>query len=276
MIGSEDLGTVDSSREDEIETQGNSGSKVTLSANGVVVSYGGVKAVDGVSFDVRAGEAVGLIGPNGAGKSTMLAALGGQAKAESGSISLDGHSIEKLPAYRRARLGLVRTFQTTSEFGDMTTFENLVTAGNGYKGAQLSGLVFRRKESMSRDLEMADRAWHMLERFDMVEKANVYGRELSGGQRRLVEIMRCLMSTPKVLLLDEPMVGVAPHLVDKLVNDLKTIRDDGIAIVIVEHALEVVHALCDRVVVMSFGHKIADGIYDDIVADKEVQEAYLG
>lgn len=276
MIGSEDLGTLHSSREDEFEQQGNSGSRVTLSANDVVVSYGGVKAVDGVSFDVHAGEAVGLIGPNGAGKSTMLAALGGQAKAQSGTISLEGHSIERLPAYKRARLGLVRTFQTTSEFGDMTTFENLVTAGNGYKGAQLSSVVFRRKESYARDREMADRAWHMLERFDMVEKANVYGRELSGGQRRLVEIMRCLMSTPKVLLLDEPMVGVAPHLVDKLVNDLKTIRDDGIAVVIVEHALEVVHALCDRVVVMSFGHKIADGIYDDIVADKEVQEAYLG
>lgn len=277
MVGSEDLGQVDLSLKAGAGHEMNAlASKITLSANEVVVSYGGIRAVDGVSFDVRVGEAVGLIGPNGAGKSTMLAALGGQAKTVSGSITLDGHRVERLPAHKRARLGLTRTFQSTSEFADMTTFENLVTAGNGYKGAQLTNVVFHRKASLAMDLEISGRAWEMLERFDMVEKANSYGRELSGGQRRLVEIMRCLMSTPKILLLDEPMVGVAPHLVEKLVNDLKSIRDEGIAIVIVEHALEVVRALSDRVVVMSFGQKIADGTYDEIVQDEEVQAAYLG
>lgn len=277
MIGSEDLGRAASSLDEVYMQSGNeTNRKLTLSARDVVVSYGGVRAVDGVSFDVHAGEAVGLIGPNGAGKSTMLAALGGQARTVSGSIVLDGQSIEHLPAYKRARLGLVRTFQSTSEFGDMTTFENLVTAGHGFKGAHLRNVVLRRRETLARDREIADHAWSILERFDMVEKANVYGRELSGGQRRLVEIMRCLMSTPKILLLDEPMVGVAPHLVEKLVSDLKSIRDEGIAIVIVEHALEVVEALTDRVVVMSFGHKIADATYHEIVHDQEVQAAYLG
>ena len=250
--------------------------KVMLAAKDVVISYGGVVAVDGVSFEVHAGEAVGLIGPNGAGKSTMLASLGGQARAAGGSITLDGHDVTRLPAYRRARLGLVRTFQSTSEFSDMTTFENLVTAGNGFAGARLSSVVFGRKANMRADREIAERAWHMLERFDMTHVANAWGKELSGGQRRLVEIMRCLMTSPKVMLLDEPMVGVAPHLVEKLVNDLKTIRDDGIAIVIVEHALEVVRELTDRVVVMSFGKKIADATYDEIVNNQEVQDAYLG
>ncbi len=250
--------------------------QVMLAAKDVVVSYGGVVAVDGVSFEVHAGEAVGLIGPNGAGKSTMLASLGGQAKAVSGSITLDGHDVTKFPAYRRARHGLVRTFQSTSEFSDMTTFENLVTAGNGFSGARLSSVVLGRKASIRADREIAERAWHMLERFDMTHVANAWGKELSGGQRRLVEIMRCLMTAPKVMLLDEPMVGVAPHLVEKLVGDLKSIRDDGIAIVIVEHALEVVRELTDRVVVMSFGKKIADATYDEIVNDKEVQDAYLG
>lgn len=277
MIGSENLGRSGSSVDETLLNATNeTSSKVTLAARDVVVSYGGVRAVDGVSFDVHAGEAVGLIGPNGAGKSTMLAALGGQARTVSGSIVLDGQQVESIPAYKRARLGLVRTFQSTSEFGDMTTFENLVTAGNGFRGAQLSRVMLRRRETLARDREIADHAWSILERFDMVEKANVYGRELSGGQRRLVEIMRCLMCTPKILLLDEPMVGVAPHLVEKLVGDLKSIRDEGIAIVIVEHALEVVEALTDRVVVMSFGHKIADGTYDEIVHNQEVQAAYLG
>ncbi len=249
---------------------------VVLAAKDVVVRYGGVIAVDGLSLDVRAGEAVGLIGPNGAGKSTALGALGGQVKTVSGSITLAGREVHKLSSYRRARLGLVRTFQSTSEFGDMTTFENLVTAGNGYSGARLTRVVFHRKASLAADRAIADRAWEMLERFDMAEKANTYARELSGGQRRLVEIMRCLMSTPKVLLLDEPMVGVAPHLVENLVNDLIAIRDEGIAIVIVEHALEVVKALSNRVVVMSFGSKIAEGSYEEIVRNEDVQAAYLG
>lgn len=271
MIDSDDMENIETFRD-----QRTSPSKVMLSARDVVVTYGGVAAVGGVSFDVKSGEAVGLIGPNGAGKSSMLAALGGQAKAGSGSIFLDGHDIARLPAYRRARLGLVRTFQTTSEFSDMTTFENLVTAGHGHLGARLSTVVFHHRRSTESDRQISLRAWEVLERFDMVDKANTYGKELSGGQRRLVEIMRCLMSSPKVLLLDEPMVGVAPHLVDKLVGDLKSIRDEGIAIVIVEHALEVVHALSDRVVVMSFGKKIADAPYDEIVHDRAVQDAYLG
>jgi ABC-type branched-subunit amino acid transport system ATPase component len=277
MIESEDLGHSNTAIRPDHQRAGiRAFEKVTLTAEEVVVGYGGVKAVNGVSFVVHAGEAVGLIGPNGAGKSTMLGALGGQVKTLSGSITLDGQRVERFPSHKRARLGLARTFQTTSEFGDMTTFENLVTAGHGFQGAQLTNVVFRRKANAAADREIAERAWAMLERFDMVEKANSYGRELSGGQRRLVEIMRSLMSTPKILLLDEPMVGVAPHLVDKLVGDLKSIRDEGISIVIVEHALEVVKALSDRVVVMSFGQKIADGTYDEIVHNPEVQAAYLG
>jgi branched-chain amino acid transport system ATP-binding protein len=126
------------------------------------------------------------------------------------------------------------------------------------------------------DRAMARRAWDVLERFELADLANAYGRELSGGQRRLVEIMRCLMRSPTVLLLDEPMVGVAPHLVDKLITDLKSIRDDGIALIIVEHALEVVQELCDHVQVMALGRAIASGVYEEVVKDREVQAAYLG
>jgi branched-chain amino acid transport system ATP-binding protein len=247
-----------------------------LSARAVVVSYGGVRAVDGLSVDVFAGEALGLIGPNGAGKSSFLAALGGQARIRDGSISLAGEDVTRLPAYGRARRGVVRTFQMTSEFAGMTTFENLLTAGHGAEGAALGSIVAHPRRTRQRDESVAQRAWEILKRFELAGIADSYGSELSGGQRRLVEIMRCLMRSPKVLLLDEPMVGVTPHLVDKLVADLKSIRDDGIALIIVEHALEVVRELCDRVVVMALGKSIAAGTYAEVVKDREVQAAYLG
>jgi ABC-type branched-subunit amino acid transport system ATPase component len=124
--------------------------------------------------------------------------------------------------------------------------------------------------------EVARLAWSILDRFEMSPVADLYGAELSGGQRRLVEIMRCLMREPKVLLLDEPMVGVAPHLVEKLIADLRSIQSDGIALVIVEHALEVVQELCGRVVVMALGRELALGTFDAVVADPQVQAAYVG
>lgn len=247
-----------------------------LSARDVVVSYGGVTAVDGLSLDAFPAEALGLIGPNGAGKSSFLAALGGQLRIQRGTVSLAGVDVSSLPAYRRARRGLTRTFQMTSEFSGMTTFENLLTAGHGADGAALASLLAHPRRGRAADKAVAERAWELLERFKLADIADSYGSELSGGQRRLVEIMRCLMRSPKVLLLDEPMVGVAPHLVDKLMADLKSIRDDGIALIIVEHALEVISELCDRVVVMAFGRSIASGTYAEVTKDKEVQTAYLG
>ncbi|HEY8028074.1 MAG TPA: ABC transporter ATP-binding protein [Gaiellaceae bacterium] len=247
-----------------------------LVARDLVVTYGGVRAVNGVSLDLAPGESLGLIGPNGAGKSSLLAALGGQTRLAGGSIVLDGHEIGRLPAYRRARMGITRTFQMTSEFARMTVFENLVTAGHGAHGASLGRVVLRRHETRQSEREVASRAWSVLDRFEMAHAADLYGSELSGGQRRLVEIMRCLMREPRVLLLDEPMVGVAPHLVEKLLADLRSIRDDGIALVVVEHALEVVQELCERVVVMALGRPISSGTFDAVVADPAVQAAYVG
>ena len=247
-----------------------------LAARDVSVAYGGVHAVDGVSLDLSAGEALGLIGPNGAGKSSLLAGLGGQVRLAGGSITLDGDEIGGLPAFKRARRGITRTFQMTSEFARMTVFENLVVAGHGAHGAALRNVVLRRRETRLAEQEIARLAWSILDRFEMSQAADLYGAELSGGQRRLVEIMRCLMREPKVLLLDEPMVGVAPHLVEKLITDLRSIQGDGIALVIVEHALEVVQELCGRVVVMALGRSLASGTFDAVVADPSVEAAYVG
>ncbi|MGH7642909.1 MAG: ABC transporter ATP-binding protein [Candidatus Dormibacteria bacterium] len=251
------------------------GAEDVLVVRDVVVNYGGARAVDNVSLSLRRGEVVGIIGPNGAGKSSFLGALGGQVKRASGTVALGGRDISHLMPHDRARLGLARTFQTTSEFAKMTVFENLVTAAEGDSGASLKAVVLHPRRTANRERSFAERAWEILRRFEMDATANLYGRELSGGQRRLVEVMRCLMRNPSVLLLDEPMVGVAPHLTGKLIDDLRTVRSDGLGILVVEHALEVVRRLCDRVVVMALGKVIAAGSYEEVVQDALVQAAYL-
>jgi ABC-type branched-subunit amino acid transport system ATPase component len=243
-----------------------------LDVRQVRVRFGGVEAVRDVSLQVHVGEVVGLIGPNGAGKSSLLGALGGQFTVSSGRVLLGGHDITALPPYRRARLGLVRTFQHTSTFDGLTVFENLMVAAMSARGARL-------RDSLAGDrrrrAEAADAVWARLREFDMVQAADSYGAELSGGQRRLVEIMRCLMQSPRVLLLDEPMVGVAPHLVRRISDDCARISAAGVAIVIVEHALEVVEAVCDRVVVMAAGQVVTEASYAEAMSSGAVREAYF-
>lgn len=246
-----------------------------LAARGVSVRYGGVQAVHGVDLEFHAGEVTGIIGPNGAGKSTFLAALSGQLQPFEGRVEFAGRDVTRLAPFRRARLGLARTFQTTSEFAGLTVFENLVVAGLGERGSSLWHSLVRSRSAQAATRQTWARAWEVLERFEMAHAANLLGSELSGGQRRLLEVMRCLMREPKMILLDEPMVGVATHLVARLVEQLRSIADDGIGLVIIEHALEVVGELCDRVVVLASGEVIADGAYGDVVSDRAVRLAYL-
>ena len=243
-----------------------------LDVRRVRVRFGGVEAVRDVSLRVRAGEVVGLIGPNGAGKSSLLGALGGQFAVASGQVLLGGHDVTGLPPYRRARLGLVRTFQHTSTFDGLTVFENLLVAALTARGARLRNAVAGDRRQRA---EAAGSVWERLREFDMVPVADSYGAELSGGQRRLVEIMRCLMQSPRVLLLDEPMVGVAPHLVQRISDDCARISASGVAIVIVEHALEVVEAVCDRVVVMASGQVVTEASYAEAMSSGAVREAYF-
>ena len=242
-----------------------------LDVRGVSVRFGGVQAVRDVSLQVGSGEVVGLIGPNGAGKSSLLGALGGQFAAAAGRVFLDGHDVTGLPPYRRARLGMVRTFQHTSTFDGLTVFENLLAAAMSAPGARLRGSL----DDTRRQAQASEAVWERLREFDMVPAADSYGSELSGGQRRLVEIMRCLMESPRVLLLDEPMVGVAPHLVGRISEDCARISASGVAIVIVEHALEVVEAVCDRVVVMASGQVVKEASYAEAMSSGAVREAYF-
>jgi branched-chain amino acid transport system ATP-binding protein len=246
-----------------------------LTVSEVSVRFGGVVAVRDASLELREKEVVGLIGPNGAGKSSLIGALGGQLPVAGGRVLLGGADITSAPPHRRARLGLCRTFQLTSTFDGLTVFDNLLVAALAADGSRLRGSLAGGRARRARRAAAEDAAWRRLAEFDMAEVATRYGAELSGGQRRLVEIMRCLMQSPRVLLLDEPMVGVAPHLVERIQAECARIRDSGVSIIVVEHALEVVQAICDRVVVMASGAVVVQASYAEAVSSGAVREAYF-
>jgi ABC-type branched-subunit amino acid transport system ATPase component len=245
-----------------------------LEVTGLEVTYGGAPAVRGVSLAVERGEIVGLIGPNGAGKSSTLNAISGDLRPAKGSVRLAGRDVTKLPDFRRARLGMARTSQTARVFEGMTVFEALVTVARGAVGASVMRTVLGLGQRTA-EQDAAALAWRTLDQAGFGHIANLYGHELSGGQRRFVDLAMALIRSPDLLLLDEPMVGVAPALLPGLMDQLRQIRGRGAGILIVEHALEIVAELCDRIIVMVWGAIIAEGTHDEITADPEVRRAYL-
>jgi branched-chain amino acid transport system permease protein len=248
---------------------------VVLEAVGVSREFGGVRAVDDVSFSVRAGTLTGLIGPNGAGKSTLLAMLAGTLPVSSGTVLYRGQDVTGLAAFRRARLGLVRTFQLASEFKRLTVMENLLSAVPGNRGDSFRGAVLGKRYWRADEAAAIARAEGMLERFGVEGFANDYAGDLSGGQRRLVEIMRALMAEPGMLLLDEPMAGVHPNLARRIGDQLVALCAEGMTILMVEHELAIMDEFCDPVVVMAEGSVLAEGTMAQLRARSEVVEAYL-
>jgi branched-chain amino acid transport system permease protein len=252
-----------------------SGSNVVLRSAELTRAFDGVVAVDRVSISAQAGHLTGLIGPNGAGKSTILAMLAGTLKPTAGQIFYHGVDITAQPAFRRARGGLVRTFQLASEFKRLTVLENLLSAVPEQPGDSFRGALRGRRYWRKSEWEAVQRATEMLERFGLTAQANEYAGDLSGGQRRLVEIMRALMAQPKVLLLDEPMAGVHPRLARRIGYELLELCREGMAIVMVEHELSLMDEFCDPVVVMAEGRVLAEGSMATLRAQPEVVEAYL-
>ncbi len=248
---------------------------VVLEARVISRSFGGVHAVADVSIALRRGHLTGLIGPNGAGKSTTLAMLAGTLPVSSGSIWLEGRDITSLPAYRRARLGLIRTFQLASEFKRLTVLENLLSAVPAQAGEQLGGALLGRRHWAADEAKNVAEAREMLDRFGLSAQANAYAGDLSGGQRRLVEIMRALMARPSVLLLDEPMAGVHPKLANEIGEHLLHLCEEGMTIAVVEHELAYMDQFCDPVVVMAEGRVLAEGTMSELRRRTEVVEAYL-
>ncbi len=237
--------------------------------------YGGVRAVDGVSFRVERGSITGLIGPNGAGKSTALAMIGGFVQPSGGRIRFDGVDITGTAMDARARMGLVRTFQMARVFANLTTLENLLVAAPRQRGERAAGVVGGRRFWAGQEAQLVTEAQAMLETFSMAPKANDLAGTLSGGQKRAVEIMRALMMQPRLLLLDEPMAGLSPSLSRQLEDVLLKLADGGLSLLLVEHELESVDKLCGTVVVMAQGKVLASGRMSELRVSREVQDAYV-
>ena len=237
--------------------------------------FEGLHAVDSVSIDVPAGKITGLIGPNGAGKSTLLAVLAGTLPASSGTIIFDGQDVTTSPAYRRARSGLVRTFQLPSEFAHLTVLENLLVAAPENRGDSLFGALRGKGYWIEDERRLVGQARALLKRFAMSAKESDYAGNMSGGQKRLIEIMRALMLKPRLLLLDEPMSGVHPKIVLEIQHYLQDMRAEGLTILMVEHELHMVERLCDSVVVMAQGKVIGSGTMANLRRQREIVDAYL-
>jgi branched-chain amino acid transport system ATP-binding protein len=248
-----------------------------LEAEGVVKRFGGLRAVDGATMDVREGSITALIGPNGAGKTTFFNVLTGFYRGDSGSVTFSGHSIFRRPPYAIARLGMVRTFQITKALSRMPVIDNMLLAATDQPGERLANVVFRPRRVLLREREVRAQALYLLDVFDLAKLADDYAGTLSGGQRKLLELARALMAEPRLLLLDEPMAGINPTLGRRLLEHMQALRrEQGVSFLFIEHDMEVVMGHSDRVIVMAEGRVIADGEPHEVRSDQAVIDAYLG
>ena len=246
-----------------------------LAVRGISCSFGGVHAVADVSFSAPAGQITGLIGPNGAGKSTTLGIVAGAIRPTAGTIEFAGRDITALPSYRRARLGIIRTFQMRGEFDRLTVLENLLVAAPGQRGEKIRNIYSVRRTWRQQQRELVAQARELLDRFGIGDHENVYAAELSGGQRRLMELARALMARPRLLLLDEPMAGVSPAMRDRLAEHLREVADSGVGIVLVEHQLPFVEDVSGHVLVLAQGRVIGEGKMSSLREQAAVLDAYL-
>jgi neutral amino acid transport system ATP-binding protein len=256
---------------------GTPGATPLLEVEGVVKRFGGIHAIDGASFTVAEGSMTALIGPNGAGKTTLFHAITGFQRVDRGSVRLAGTEVIGQPAYARARRGMVRTFQITKALEAMPVIDNMMLAAPEQPGERFRNLVFHPAAVRRREREVREQSMKLLEFFKLAELADAYAGTLSGGQRKLLELARALMTEPRLLLLDEPMAGINPSLGRLLLDYLQQLRrEQGVTILYVEHDMEVVMNHSDRVVVMAEGKVIAAGEPHAVRSDPAVIDAYLG
>jgi branched-chain amino acid transport system ATP-binding protein len=246
-----------------------------LSLQGVAKSFGGVHAVSDISFEVRAGESVGLVGPNGAGKTTLFNCVCGQLRNEQGEIRFEGLSLEGLPTYKRARLGIGRTYQRVEVFTDMNVREHLLVAERARRG---EGRLWKDLLNMSAPLRSElDNIEAIMDLVGISALADTSVNALGLGHCRLVELARALAGQPKILLADEPSSGLDIHETAEVAKVLRTVqRESGTAILLVEHDLSMVGEVVDRTVVMDLGSLLAMGTFDEVMENPAVRQAYLG
>ena len=238
-------------------------------------TFGGLTAVSVDHLEIQRGGITGLIGPNGAGKTTLFNLLTGFDQPNTGTWSFDGKSLGKLGPHEVARLGVVRTFQLTKALSRLTVLQNMLLGAQGQKGERFFGAllpgVWRAQERAN-----TEKALDLLARFKLDAKKDDFAGTLSGGQRKLLEMARALMSDPKVVMLDEPMAGVNPALTQSLLGHVKDLRELGMTVIFVEHDMDVVRDISDWVVVMAAGRIIAEGPPESISQNQAVVDAYLG
>ncbi len=244
-------------------------------ADNITRSFGGMKAVDVEHLEIPRGAITALIGPNGAGKTTLFNLLTGFDKPNTGTWSFDGESLSNVPAFKVARMGQVRTFQLTKALGLLTVLENMKLGATGQRGegfwASMFPFLWRKQ-----DAEIEERAMTLLAKFKLDTKANDFAASLSGGQRKLLEMARALMTDPKLVMLDEPMAGVNPALTQSLLDKILDLKEEGMTVLFVEHDMHMVRHIADWVVVMAEGRVVAEGDPYTVMRNPAVIDAYLG
>jgi branched-chain amino acid transport system ATP-binding protein len=247
-----------------------------LSIRNVSLHFGGVQALAGASFDIARGTLTGLIGPNGAGKTTLFNCISGLYRPTGGDIVFDGQPITGLAPDRITARGLIRTFQLARGFARMTVFDHLLLYGQHQPGESLLGALVGGRGATEREAQLQEKAWAVARRLKLERVVDALPGNISGGQKKLLEIGRALMTDPQMLLLDEPMAGVNPTLVNEIGDHLLALQREGLTILLIEHDMPLIRRLCDEVIVMAEGAFMARGDFDQVAADVRVQEAYLG
>jgi len=244
-------------------------------ADKVSRKFGGLTAVDVDHVEIPSGVITALIGPNGAGKTTFFNLLTGFDQPNTGSWTFQGKDLAGVPAYRVARRGMVRTFQLTKALGLMTVLDNMLLGATQQPGENMFRALVR-PFWRARESEITDKALVLLEKFKLDAKQDDYAASLSGGQRKLLEMARALMSDPKLVMLDEPMAGVNPALTQSLLHHIMDLKELGMSVLFVEHDMHVVQEIADWVIVMAEGRVVAEGPPSTVMSDKAVIDAYLG
>ena len=256
---------------------GHNGNGQILQVEGLVRSFGGIHAVDGATFAVGRRSLTALIGPNGAGKTTLFNVVTGFYRGERGVVLFDGEAMLGRSPDAIARRGMVRTFQITKALARMPVIDNMMLAAPNQPGEKLRNAILRWRASQQREREVRAEALDLLELFNLQDLADEYAGTLSGGQRKLLELARALMTRPRMLLLDEPMAGINPTLGRHLLDHIHELRDEhDLTFLFIEHDMDVVMEHADRVIVMADGRVIAEGPPEEMRSDQRVIDAYLG